>query len=142
MSKGVAISSQVSIFAVSAVLAAGIFGGALNILENNSVQEKLTEYRAEEFATSLGVITQYGEERSVVVEKRFRETYEIGFDDSSGFENMTMTKSNGTPITVFVEVPTVLDLPSKTVESDTICINKTRNTPSSSEEVKINEGSC
>ena len=143
MRKGADISSQTVIFAVSAVLAAGILGGALNILENNVVEERIMEYRAEELATSVGVITHYGSERFVRVEKSFAQNYTLEFENTAGGEeNLTTSKANGDPNTVEVEVPTAMDLPSKTLSGRDICLNKTRTTFATPEEVNVRAGSC
>ena len=114
----------------------------MNILENNVIQERMDQYRAEEFAASIGILTQYGEDRQATLEKNLAGRYKIDFEDSGGVENLTMTVNSTPPRVVSVRVPTTLDLPDKTFRNSTICINKTRDTGSSPEEVKINEGSC
>lgn len=145
MKKGANISSQTVIFAVSGVLAAGILGGGLNLLDNNIVEERLMQYRAEELATSIGVVTQYGDYKPVLFTKRFSERYKLEFENVGGGEqNLTMSRAEGDPNTVEVEVPTTIELPEVTVIDDSLCVNKTRDglptgTP---EEVNIRAGPC
>jgi|GEM_PF-5570579 hypothetical protein len=144
MRKGATISSQTTIFAVSALLAVGILGGAVNILENSAVEQRLNYYRAEELATSIGVVGQYGEGRLVKFEKTLGNSYKVKFEQSSGTHNLTISESQGDPNTAEVRIPTNLDIqsPNDFITDGKACIEKTRSNPSSPEKVEISAGSC
>jgi hypothetical protein len=142
MKKGVDISNTTVIFAASVILSIAILVGAINILENSAVEQRLNHYRAEELATSIGVVGQYGEERLVKFEKTLGKGYKLKFEDASGSHNLTISESRGDPNTAEVRVPTNLDIqsPSNAITDAKTCIEKTRSNPT--ERLEISAGSC
>jgi hypothetical protein len=142
MKKGVDISNTTVIFAASVILSIAILVGAINILENSAVEQRLNHYRAEELATSIGVVGQYGEERLVRFEKTLGKGYRLKFEDASGSHNLTISESQGDPNTAEVRIPTNLDIqsPSNAITDAKTCIEKTRSNPT--ERLEISAGSC
>jgi len=120
------------------IFSIGILGISTNILQNTGVQEKLLEFRAEEFATSIGLLSSFDNENFVEMEKRFGRVYELQFNDSGSKENLTMSPNSTLSDQVEVQIPSEEPLPEKVIVNDTVCLNSS----SGSGGVEIYEGDC
>lgn len=122
----------------TSIISIGIFVTSTDIFENSAIEERMLEYRAQEFATSIGVISSYDDDRFFEMEKNFRKVYTFNFTDSGGKENLTMKTQPPENDQVNLEIPADEPVPSKDFKNSTVCV---RMTPGPGG-VKINEGRC
>ena len=132
-----AISSLTAIMVAAVLISSGIFATLVDLFENTGVEERMLEYRAQEFATSLAVISSYDDERFFEMEKDFGKVYTFNISNSGGKENLSIKTQPPENNRINLEIPADEPIPSKNFVNNTVCINK-----SSGGGVDIYEGSC